>query len=98
LFSPTIQKEVAIEVLSTSDISSISYQIIGKGNLIEAKTVKFPNTRRYILNFKPKLSMIPTAQMVIYYLTSEGEIVSDKIEVQFENQLNNYVRKNICNT
>jgi len=37
------------------------------------------------------MSMLPKAQIVIYYITKDGEIVSDKVEVEFGNELTNYV-------
>lgn len=81
-----------IEVLATKEISQLSYQVLGKGNLVESKTVAFPQTKRHVLSFTPKVTMVPKSHVIIYYLTTDGEIISDKIEVEFGNELVNFVR------
>lgn len=82
---------MSIEVLTTDEVSQLSYQVIGRGSTIEAGSVNFDNAKKYILEIQPTLMMIPKAQIVVYYLTKEGEIISDNIEVEFGNELVNNV-------
>lgn len=85
---------MAVQILSTKMISQLSYQIFGRGCSVEANTVKFESTKDYILNIKPSFLMIPKAQVVVYYLSTDGEIISDRIEIEFGNELINHVRVN----
>ena len=89
-----MSESVAVQVLSTKEINQLSYQIFCSGCSVEANTVKFENTKDYTLNIKPSFLMIPKAQLVVYYLSHEGEIISDRIEIEFGNELVNYVSGN----
>lgn len=70
-----------------------TYQIFGRGVLVKSETLQIPLTNRHIFDFKPSIKMIPKAQMVVYYITTDGEIISDRLEIQFGNELENQVRK-----
>ena len=89
--SPSVNDLVQIQVLATKEISQLSYQVFGKGSLVESKTISFPSTKRHVISFVPKVTMIPKARVIIFYLTTDGEIVSDKVEVEFGNELINFV-------
>lgn len=52
----------------------------------------FESTKKYILEIKPTLMMVPKAQLIVYYLTHDGEIISDKTEIEFGCELLNNVR------
>lgn len=41
--------------------------------------------------------MIPKAQLVVYYLSHDGEIISDRVEIEFGNELINHVRVTFLN-
>jgi hypothetical protein len=84
---------VSVEVLTTDEISQLSYQVIGRGSTVEANSVNFESTKKYTLTFRPTLMMVPKAQLIVYYLTKDGEIISDKTEIEFGNELVNNVRK-----
>lgn len=88
---PVLSENVPVEILSTKPITSLSYHILGRGSTIEGNTVNFESTEKYILNIKPSFMMIPKAQLVVYYLSSDGEIVSDRVEIEFGNELINHV-------
>jgi CD109 antigen len=36
--------------------------------------------------------MIPKSKVVVYYITPDGEIISDSAEIEFENELVNFVK------
>jgi Alpha-2-macroglobulin bait region domain len=46
-------------------------------------------------NFKfditPTQKMVPKAHIILFYVTEKGELISDKITVEFEKELSNYV-------
>lgn len=86
-----MSKPVQVEILSTDEIDQISYEVLGRGNCVEAKTLHFPSTKRHVVEIQPSLMMIPKAQLVFNYVTSDGEIISERIEVHFGNELVNHV-------
>ncbi|KAG5667286.1 hypothetical protein PVAND_015272 [Polypedilum vanderplanki] len=88
---PSLNDQMSIEVLSNNEIKELNYQIFGKGNLVEAKTISFPTTNKYTLTFKPTAQMLPIAKVIIYYFTTDGEIISDHLSIEFGNELENYI-------
>lgn len=86
-----MSKPVDVEVLSTIEIAQLSYEVLGRGKCVEAKTVYFSPTTRYVFEIKPSLMMIPKAQLVLNYVTEDGEIISERIEINFGNELINHV-------
>jgi hypothetical protein len=92
-FRPSLKNKISIEVLSTKSIEKLFYQIIGKGKLVDCKTIKAVEGRRQIITFTPNFEMLPKVKVIIYYIASKGEIISDKIDIEFGNELINYVSK-----
>ncbi|KAG5667284.1 hypothetical protein PVAND_015270 [Polypedilum vanderplanki] len=88
---PSLNDQMSIEVLSNNEIKELNYQIFGKANLVEAKTISFPTTNKYTLTFKPTAQMLPIAKVIIYYFTTDGEIISDHLSIEFGNELENYI-------
>ncbi|XP_070505052.1 CD109 antigen-like [Chironomus tepperi] len=88
---PSLSDTITIQVLSTSEISQLTYEVVARGALVDTKVVKFDPTKEYSLNIKPQMAMLPKAKIVIYYITKVGELVSDKVEVEFGNELTNYI-------
>lgn len=84
-------KNVEIEVRSTDDLKELSYLVIGSGTLIESQTISTPRTKHYVLSVSPKDEMSPKCQVIISYIASNGELISDKVDIEFENELNNKV-------
>jgi Alpha-2-macroglobulin bait region domain len=86
-----LREEVQIEVSSTKEISQLFYQVTGSGSLITSGSVVFHTTTKYHLKFMPKYEMLPKSNVVIYYITSTGDAVSDTIDIEFENELRSQI-------
>ena len=82
---------VNIQVLTTTKVKELSYQVLAGGKILESKHENFRETNEHILKFKPTIYMLPKASVVVYYIAENGEIISDKIDVEFGNQLINQV-------
>lgn len=83
---------MSIEVLANTEISELNYQIFGKGTLVTSQNLKSSKSKRHIITFIPKATtMIPKAKIVVFYFASNGEIISDNVEVEFGNELMNFV-------
>jgi hypothetical protein len=65
--------------------------VFGRGNCEDAKMLNFEPTKKYTFEFQPTLMMIPKAQLVLNYITEDGEIITERIEVNFGNELENHV-------
>ena len=71
--------------------------MISKGMLIRTDTIFFEN-RVASFSFIPKFAFSPKSDLIVYYIRSNGEVISEKTSVEFRNQLPNYVSLSLSET
>lgn len=86
-----MKTKVSIGILATHEMTQLSYQIIGRGKCVESNKVFFDPSKSHTIEITPTLMMIPKAQAIFNYITSDGEIISDRIEINFGNDFINHV-------
>lgn len=69
----------------------LTMQVVNKGNIFITENFKVDGSKSFSFDIKPTLLMIPKANVIVYYITADGEIVSDSVEVKFEKELKNHV-------
>lgn len=68
-----------------------TYQILGRGNVIQTNTVKLDTpASSYDLEIIPTIEMMPTLKIVIYYL-KDGNMVSTFLEVNVSDDPKNEI-------
>jgi CD109 antigen len=50
-----------------------------------------PNKKSFQFEFMPTLEMVPKASVIVFYITDDGEIISDSLKIEFGNELRNFV-------
>lgn len=93
---PKINSEVTIDVQSTDIIRYLTYQVLGRGDIIIANTVDVPSQRHHSFSFLASFAMVPKAQVLVYYVLGD-EIISDNLEIEFGDDLQNFVRLELSN-
>jgi Alpha-2-macroglobulin bait region domain len=73
------------------------YQVIGKGGVLASHRKK-PNSKEFVFQFWATFAMVPEAALVVYYYRPNGEIIADRVELKFEDRLDNYVRRIMTET
>jgi CD109 antigen len=91
-FRYSINEDVLVEVYATEKLTSLAYNVMGRGVLTLADTFDVSNDHNTTFKFKGTFDMIPKADILVYYVRPDGELISDKIEIKFSNQLRNFVR------
>lgn len=89
--SPRIDREVQVEVICTEPLDHFTYQVLGRGDIIVSRTETVPRTDNFVFNFLASFAMVPKAEVIVYYM-KDGEIISDRIEIEFGEELHNSVR------
>lgn len=69
----------------------MTYQVVGSGDIIEMANVKIGNLKSFQIEFVPTVKMAPKASVVVFYMTFDGEIISDSLKVEFGNEMRNFV-------
>ena len=80
-----------IEILSNVNINSVDYVIFGRNKIAASGQLNALNTKSFQLNLVPTAEMIPLAKLIAFYVTTNGEIISDYKILNFNNELRNFV-------
>lgn len=86
-----INSEVSVEVQSTEAMRHLTYEILGRGDIIVSNTVEVPNRDSFTFQFFAAFAMFPKAQLIVHYM-KDDELVSDRLEINFGKELQNEVR------
>ena len=90
-----VNKDIELQINSTEPMKYFSYQVMGRGEVVVAKTVQVSNNKTHIFRFLATYVMAPTAHVVVFYVKDDGEIVADAIDIELEGSLQNFV--SLCN-
>jgi hypothetical protein len=90
-----IFKFITIQVKATENVQYIYYQVIGRDGILASQQVNPRNSKVFTFKFWATFAMVPEVRLIVYYYRPNGEIVSDLLELKFENRLDNYVSINL---
>lgn len=90
----SISKPVNVEVISNAKLKYINYVVMGKNQILSSKRLQCGVVKKFKFSITPNLDMMPFSKLIAYYLTDDGEIISDRVELSFESELKNFVSFN----
>lgn len=77
---------------STAPLKYVSYQVLGRGDVIIAATVPVQGNQRAVSwRFLATYAMAPTAHVVVQYVRDDGEVVADALDIELSGVLQNFV-------
>ncbi|XP_071127944.1 CD109 antigen-like isoform X2 [Mytilus edulis] len=79
------------EIQSTQAVTSLVYQVLSRGVIVGAGTVNGGNKKTVPFSISVNSKMAPNARIVVYYVRTDGEIVTDSISFDVEGVFNNQV-------
>ncbi|KAK9304587.1 hypothetical protein QLX08_004027 [Tetragonisca angustula] len=88
---PMVNRDVEIEVNSTTPLKYINYEIFGRGDILDAGSIFVQNKHTTSFKFLATYVMAPTAHIIIYYIGDDGEVIADALDVELEGVLQNFV-------
>ncbi|XP_052563229.1 thioester-containing protein 1 allele R1-like isoform X9 [Culex pipiens pallens] len=89
---PTINKDVTVDVSATVPMKYFSYQVLGRGDVIVGGTIPVPDRTLHTFRFPASFAMVPRAKLVVSFVQDDGELVSDSVEIEFGNDLQNFLK------
>jgi len=93
---PKVNEEVTIEINSTLPLDSYVYEVMGRGNLVAARTVQAGGQRNHSFGFQVTAAMAPSARVVVYYVRKDGEVVADALNFDVEGIFQNFVEVQVA--
>ncbi|XP_023714120.1 CD109 antigen isoform X3 [Cryptotermes secundus] len=88
---PTVNQDVELEVNSTEPMKYFTYQVIGRGDVIMANTIKLADKKTHNFRFLATYVMAPVAHVMVYYVKEDGEVVANALDIELEGALQNFV-------
>jgi CD109 antigen len=60
--------------------------------VLVSKTLPVYGQNKFNFRFLATFAMIPKANLVVYYIRPDGEIISDHVNIELGEELQNFVR------
>lgn len=89
--SLSLNRAVVIDVTGTHNLGHITYIVLARGKLILSSTLSAVNSKVVSFKFLPPIECIPRARLLVFYISKSGEIISDSIDLEFGDDLRNFV-------
>ena len=80
-----------LEIVSNVRINRVNYLVFARNKIVVRGQARGSNTKTLKFNFQPTFSMTPSAKIIVFYVASNGEIISDYKFLNFDNLLPNFV-------
>ncbi|XP_067205128.1 thioester-containing protein 1 allele R1-like isoform X2 [Linepithema humile] len=94
---PMVNGYVEIEVNSTAPLKYINYEVLGRGNILNAGSINVQDKHTTSFKFLASYVMAPTAHVIVYYVGNGngdikwGEVIADSLDVELTGVLQNFV-------
>ncbi|XP_046828737.1 CD109 antigen-like isoform X3 [Vespa crabro] len=89
--NPMVNRDIEIEVNSTTPLKYLSYEVLGRGDILDAGSVYGQDKHNIKFKFLATYVMAPTAHVIVYYIRDDGEVIADTLNVELEGTLQNFV-------
>lgn len=86
----TLGQLIYAEIESKTPLPTFTYQVIARGKVLRAETIKAPNSESHIIEFPATFEMAPSARLLVYYF-KENEIQSTCADINLRDELNNLI-------
>lgn len=73
-------------------MQTLTYLVMGRGDLIVARTIQLNCDLTHTFKFMSSFAMVPRAKLVVYFVTEDGEVVSERATIEFRSQFQNFVK------
>ncbi|RWS07950.1 CD109 antigen-like protein, partial [Dinothrombium tinctorium] len=80
-----VGQEITLFVNATENLHRLVYEVMGRGDIVLARTVSVPHTKTYEITFTVTHAMAPKARVIVYYVREENqEIIADAVNFDVE--------------
>ncbi|KMQ97464.1 cd109 antigen [Lasius niger] len=86
-----VNNYIEIEVNSTAPLKYISYEVLGRGDILDAGSIYVQDKSTTTFKFLATYVMAPTAHVIVYYVRTDGEVIADSLDVELTGILQNFI-------
>ncbi|CAM6001992.1 unnamed protein product, partial [Sphagnum balticum] len=87
-----VGQEVKFEVNATEPLSRLVYEVMGRGDIVLARSLDIPNSNSYQFSFMTTHHMAPKARIVVYYVRAGNqELVADALNFDVDGVFRTHV-------
>lgn len=72
-------------------MTELTAQLSSSGDIIDSKVFEVENAKSTTIKIKPDVKLVSKVNVVVYYITEGGEIISDYLSINYEKDLENKV-------
>ncbi|XP_045472124.1 CD109 antigen [Harmonia axyridis] len=88
---PLSNLDIEVSVTCSEPMNHLNYVVIGRGDVIVSKTLQINNERNIMIKFKAVHSMVPLAHFIVSYVTKNGELIGDTLDIRIDGILQNFL-------
>ncbi|XP_052132261.1 CD109 antigen [Frankliniella occidentalis] len=89
--NPKVNEDVEVEVNSTAPLSHLSYQVLGRGDIVVAHSMLLAGQSATRFRFLATHPMAPHARVLVSTVLEGGEVLADVLDVELDGLLQNFV-------
>jgi CD109 antigen len=78
-----LKQKIRFQIGSKKKLKNMSYYVVGRGNILESKTVDVQDKKIGVFEFDSTFSMAPSCSLVVFYVAEDGTITSDQTQIDF---------------
>jgi len=87
--NPTVNRNVKFAVISSEPLDTFRYEVLGRGNIVWAATVRGTGETHNEIILQATRDMSPRARIIVSYTRPDGEIVADAMDFEVDGFLSN---------
>ncbi|KAG5667162.1 hypothetical protein PVAND_015159 [Polypedilum vanderplanki] len=91
----TLSKPTTIEVISNTNMKVLNYIVIGRNKILASARHQVGGLKKFKFSFNSTVEMLPITRLIVFYLTNDGEIISDHLDLTYETELKNFLTINL---
>lgn len=87
---PTVKENIDLKFLSTTELDGLHCVIFQSSNIVHNSTIDAMYYNEVEYSFETTSDMFPSINVFIYYATETGEIVSDELFIEINDDIEDF--------
>uniref|UniRef100_A0A2M4A5J7 TEP1-F n=1 Tax=Anopheles triannulatus TaxID=58253 RepID=A0A2M4A5J7_9DIPT len=94
---PSLGKDLKFDVYSTKPLKYVAYAVLSRGAVVNGGVVDAGDQTYIIITVPSVYAMVPRAKLLVFYMCSDGSVVSSNTTIEYRNIFENNLILGITN-